>query len=52
MMGEFSLVDSALDDSESVDSDPAALVEDDLLGELFFQQLEAQHQVQTAVQTS
>ena len=45
MMGEFSLVDSAVDDSTSVDSDPAALVEDALLGELFFQQLEAQCQV-------
>ena len=45
MMGEFSLVDSAIDDATSVDSDPAALVEDALLGELFFQQLEAQCQV-------
>ena len=29
------------DDASSVDSDPAALVEDALLGELFFQQLQA-----------
>ena len=45
MMGEFSLLDSAMDDATSEDSDPAALVEDALLGELFFQQLEAQCQV-------
>ncbi|KAL0042381.1 hypothetical protein WJX77_010775 [Trebouxia sp. C0004] len=37
-------VDSMSDDGSSVESDPAAVVEDALLGELFFQQLQVQQQ--------
>ena len=44
-MAGVGLVDQGSDDASSEDSDPAALVEDALLGELFFQQLEAQQQV-------
>lgn len=41
-LGELGPLSGAGDDASSVDSDPAALVEDALLGELFFQQLQAQ----------
>ena len=41
-------VDSVSDDGSSVESDPAAVVEDALLGELFFQQLQVQQQARAA----
>lgn len=42
------LGDSVSDDGSSVESDPAAVVEDALLGELFFQQLQVQQQARVA----
>jgi len=46
--GRPGVVDSVSDDGSSVESDPAAVVEDALLGELFFQQLQVQQQARVA----
>ena len=43
------LGDSVSDDGSSVESDPAAVVEDALLGELFFQQLQVDQQARVAL---
>ena len=42
-------MDSVSDDGSSVESDPAAVVEDALLGELFFQQLQVDQQARVAL---
>ncbi len=41
--------DCESDDGSSVESDPAAVVEDALLGELFFQQLQVQQQARAVL---
>lgn len=46
--GRPGVVDSVSDDGSSVESDPAAVVEDALLGELFFQQLQVRQQARAA----